>query len=307
MDDAEKRTSEEQSGGGFHLGYKNCDVQGKIERRFALSADDYIKQMHLEGFLQDVVKYILEKRSDRPLNLIHEYFEKIAEGTDVVGRNYAYISSAPRSRMSFIRQFGSAYANFVDSEEVTRKDYHQLLAIMCPSFPYFIVAEAMAIFDSEEVVFVAASRAVHIYFFYFRFIRLLLFCFTQLTSKSKDVQEIRSLEHLVSAKLLSKSSDSVSVERFLDVVSAAVYGKDVHQHIIRKEDEVIVRKVRALDLFGLCRIDLEILSAALREDDTTTGGEAHGEAVSLSWINILRKILTPDVLVAPGLLEKGAS
>ena len=69
----------------------------------------FIDQSGLAVYLRDVVRLLLAQRTEKPLLFIHEYFQSVLKGENVVLREYAYVNSTSRNRLSFIVNFDEVH------------------------------------------------------------------------------------------------------------------------------------------------------------------------------------------------------
>jgi hypothetical protein len=140
--------------------------------RFAMSAEDYLRQTGLDVYLSDCVTEILNDRHEQPLLAIQQYFAKIVNGANIHGREFKFIDATSRNRLSFIRSFESVFSSFDSEELLVAEDIHQLLCIICPDFPIIIVHSLLAPFQQRNLSYSTVSKCVSVYFFYRRFLEI---------------------------------------------------------------------------------------------------------------------------------------
>jgi hypothetical protein len=150
----------------------------RVPDRFALSAEDYLRQSGLDIYLQDVVHTILNERHEQPLLNIHQYFSKVVDSQQNQGREFDFVDATSRNRLAFVRTFATSFANFKPEEMLVGEDIHQLLSMICPDFPMYIVRSSLATFTQRQLPFTTISTSVSIYFFYRQFIELVERIFT---------------------------------------------------------------------------------------------------------------------------------
>ena len=100
----------------------------RVPDRFALSAEDYLRQSGLDIYLQDVVHTILNERHEQPLLNIHQYFSKVVDSQQNQGREFDFVDATSRNRLAFVRTFATSFANFKPEEMLVGEDIHQLLS-----------------------------------------------------------------------------------------------------------------------------------------------------------------------------------
>lgn len=53
-------------------------------------------------YLQDAIKIILDRKDDKPLDLLNEYFNTTLKGEHILLREYAFVSATQLNRKSFL-------------------------------------------------------------------------------------------------------------------------------------------------------------------------------------------------------------
>ncbi|TPX38734.1 hypothetical protein CcCBS67573_g10700 [Chytriomyces confervae] len=70
-----------------------------------------------------------------------DYFNAVISGTNVLHRDFAYIQSTPRNRLSFVTQFSHLLTSN-RQESCKPADYFHLIELMSQGFPYEVVKRA---------------------------------------------------------------------------------------------------------------------------------------------------------------------
>lgn len=70
--------------------------------RYAQKASDYFENYKMQIYLQDVVKIILDRKDEKPLDLLNEYFNTTVKGEHILLREYAFVSATQLNRKSFL-------------------------------------------------------------------------------------------------------------------------------------------------------------------------------------------------------------
>jgi hypothetical protein len=63
------------------------------KERFTQKAGDYLDNQKMSIYLQDAIKIILDRRDDKPLDLLNEYFNTTLKGEHILLREYAFVSA----------------------------------------------------------------------------------------------------------------------------------------------------------------------------------------------------------------------
>ena len=61
--------------------------------RFAMKAQDYMESYKMSIYLQDAIKLILDRREEKPLDLLNQYFNTALKGEHILLREYAFVST----------------------------------------------------------------------------------------------------------------------------------------------------------------------------------------------------------------------
>jgi hypothetical protein len=134
-----------------------------------LEPAQYIEESGIAMYLRDVVRLLLAQRTEKPLLFIHEYFQGVLKGENVVLREFGYVNSTSRNRLSFIINFEEAYKQMSEEEAMPVDDYHQLLVLLCPDFPRLLIDRALSMTGADAgkpLQFSKFSQAVQTCFFY---------------------------------------------------------------------------------------------------------------------------------------------
>lgn len=114
------------------------------DARFALTGRAYLESHGIIALLTDALELAVEAgEADVPASLA-QYFDRVARGTHVLFRPFAYVALTPYNRASFVSQFGQVYASLNAELELATADYVQLVRLLCPDFPLETIAAALA-------------------------------------------------------------------------------------------------------------------------------------------------------------------
>jgi len=70
--------------------------------RFAQKAQDYLESYKMSIYLQDAIKIILDRRDEKPLEILNDYFNTTLRGEHILLREYAFVSATQLNRKSFL-------------------------------------------------------------------------------------------------------------------------------------------------------------------------------------------------------------
>lgn len=73
------------------------------KERFNQRAQEYLESHKMNIYLQDAIKIILDRREDKPLDLLTEYFNTTLKGEHILLREYAFVSATSLNRKSFLQ------------------------------------------------------------------------------------------------------------------------------------------------------------------------------------------------------------
>ena len=188
----------------------------KLPDRFTQSADDYLAQHGLDVYLEDVVHEILNARHEQPLLAIQKYFAKVIDHSHIYGREFNFVDSTSRNRLSFVRTFELTFSNFETKEMLVAEDAHQLLSMICPDFPIHIVRSSLLPFKQQQLPFATVARSTSIYLFYRSFIEILEQLFSRASLDSNGGEE-------QTTTVTTTTSDSFNHDVVLGIVISLFY------------------------------------------------------------------------------------
>eukprot|EP00347_Sterkiella_histriomuscorum_P016943 403351256 len=94
-------------------------------------------------YLQDAIKIILDRREDKPLDLLNEYFNTTLKGEHILLREYAFVSATPLNRKCFLQQVKKVFHSTPYYKVISALDYHQMLCLVCSDFPRSLMVETV--------------------------------------------------------------------------------------------------------------------------------------------------------------------
>lgn len=105
------------------------------DERFKLTAKQYLDRYHIQVYLQDAVKTVLNSREERPMEAMLKYFNDVLQGNHVLLREFEFVNATPRNRLALIRNFVETYRANPPDWELKVDDHYQLVTLLCPDFP----------------------------------------------------------------------------------------------------------------------------------------------------------------------------
>lgn len=105
-------------------------------------------------YLQDAIKIILDRRDEKPLDLLNDYFNTTLKGEHILLREYAFVSATQLNRKSFLQQVKKVFHSTPHYKVITALDYHQMICLVCSDFPRNLIIEtvkALPIAGSSEI------------------------------------------------------------------------------------------------------------------------------------------------------------
>lgn len=157
------------------------------KERHELSGKAYLERYHIRRYLQDAVSLLLSS-DEPPVQFLANYFSNVANGENVLFRQFKYINCTPQNRRAFLWRFKSTYANY-EQEMLTPESFHQLLLLLCPDFPFSLVRNASRITldvmqPSNLIEFETFSRKLFILFFFSEYMNQAALAFRTIDHKS---------------------------------------------------------------------------------------------------------------------------
>lgn len=104
---------------------------------------DYYENQKLQIYLQDVIKIILDRKDEKPLDLLNEYFNSTLKGEHILLREFAFVSATQFNRKSFLQQVKKVFHQTPHYKVITALDYHQMIGLVCSDFPRILIIEAV--------------------------------------------------------------------------------------------------------------------------------------------------------------------
>jgi hypothetical protein len=169
--------------------------------RFAQKATDYLESYKMSIYLQDAIKIILDRRDEKPIDLLNEYFNTTLKGEHILLREYAFVSATQLNRKSFLQQVRKVFHSTPHYKVITALDYHQMICLVCSDFPRNLLIETVKtlniagvnqistrsghdlLFEQFEIEKLQA--AVCVYFYYSEFMENIRTLFQESSTQSQ--------------------------------------------------------------------------------------------------------------------------
>mmetsp|Transcript_29652 Transcript_29652/g.64720 ORF Transcript_29652/g.64720 Transcript_29652/m.64720 type:complete len:238 (-) Transcript_29652:2187-2900(-) len=101
-----------------------------------------LNESGLTLYLKDALTIMLENRPEDPLLFLHEYFQMVTRGKNLVDRAYRYLRLSPKERVVFMDNLVAAFSLLEStggSAGFTGREYMKVLKLLCSDFPPEIV------------------------------------------------------------------------------------------------------------------------------------------------------------------------
>ncbi|KAJ3399618.1 hypothetical protein HDU80_007759 [Chytriomyces hyalinus] len=103
---------------------------------------EYLDKHGVRVYLTDALSRMKpDSSATSQTQFLLDYFNAVISGTNVLHRDFAYIQSTPRNRLSFVTQF-SHLLTCNRQESCKPADYFHLIELMSQGFPYEVVKRA---------------------------------------------------------------------------------------------------------------------------------------------------------------------
>jgi hypothetical protein len=115
----------------------------QAKERFSQKAQEYLDSHKMSIYLQDAIKIILDRREEKPLDLLTDYFNTTLKGEHILLREYAFASATQLNRKCFLQQIRKVFHSTPFYHLVTGLDYHQMICLICSDFPRTLMIETI--------------------------------------------------------------------------------------------------------------------------------------------------------------------
>jgi len=121
------------------------------------NVEHYLSKHHVEIYFKDIVELILECKTNNikidPSTYMYDYFKSIKNGTNVVFREYSYITATPNNRKSFLKIFWKTFRYLhTNGILLNLKEYHSLLCLLCYDFDLNILQNTFQLILTDDAL-----------------------------------------------------------------------------------------------------------------------------------------------------------
>ncbi|KAK2157422.1 hypothetical protein LSH36_192g04037 [Paralvinella palmiformis] len=141
---------------------------------------------HVLTYIEDAISQLLEhKETNSKVNtakFFSDYFSSVKEGNHVLFREYSYVHATPHNRACFVRTFWKCFRNIGKKGDLLSvKEYHSLLCLLCPDFPFSVVLK------TARIILMDDAMDCHISFSDFLYAFQVQSCFDEFLSKCAEI------------------------------------------------------------------------------------------------------------------------
>lgn len=179
--------------------FSGCRRREREKLRLAMTPETYSEKFNVHVYLQDIVKIILDRREEKPIDLLHEYISVALKGEHVLLRDYSFISATQYNKACFLIQMKKIFHGSPHYKVVSAQDYHQCLCLLCTDFSREVIAEIAKVLpvhssysDTSSIEFHSSLASVPELFYKFDIEEIrkalnLFFYFDEFMEKAKGV------------------------------------------------------------------------------------------------------------------------
>ncbi|GBL75017.1 UPF0705 protein C11orf49, partial [Araneus ventricosus] len=117
----------------------------------------YLEKHKMYAYLDDAVAQLIsfnvknEATKIKPAEFFKDYFNSVHEGTHVLFREYSFISASLFNRLCVMKGIFNIYKPlFYKDDKLNPKEYHSLLQLVWPDFPFDVVQASFRSFETPE-------------------------------------------------------------------------------------------------------------------------------------------------------------
>ncbi|CAL1265122.1 unnamed protein product [Larinioides sclopetarius] len=118
---------------------------------------NYLEKHNLLIYLDDAVAQMMSLRIEnqankiKPTKFLKEYFCSVHQGTHVLFREYSFISATLYNRLCVMKAVMQIYKPLLYRDDrLNAKEYHSLLQLVWPNFPFDVVQVSFKSFETPE-------------------------------------------------------------------------------------------------------------------------------------------------------------
>ena len=177
-----------------------------------IPARDYLHRINLQFYMDDAVALMARLRPKSPDAFLHAYFQSVLALEHTIGRDFEFVNASARNRGVFLRSCHAAFGHIAENTEVVIDDLHQLISLICPSFPEGRVLEIPRLMResaSSRIPFGELSTAFYVHFSFYEYLLELKKVFVQ-PGQGDSPPEWRSVALTEALEHVSKGTASIT-------------------------------------------------------------------------------------------------
>ncbi|KAJ8326582.1 hypothetical protein QVD99_006703 [Batrachochytrium dendrobatidis] len=97
---------------------------------------DYLEKHRIRFYMEDAVCLMLDSKTDNQLLFLHNYFDTVRRGQNIIGREFEYVQGSLHNRAAFMSKYSQALHQ---DGKYSITELHQLAELICPDFPLSII------------------------------------------------------------------------------------------------------------------------------------------------------------------------
>jgi len=107
-----------------------------LDDEFDQSAQDYLQEHRIVEYLWDALTLLSGRSEINEISFLATYFSNVVSGDNILFRDFHHLTMTQKNIQSFVKQIKEIYKTFTEQDNlVTAAGFHQILTLLCPSFP----------------------------------------------------------------------------------------------------------------------------------------------------------------------------
>ena len=210
--------------------------------RFSQSPDSYLASHHIIPYLCHALTSLYAiKDSDpklQPFRYLSDYFARVSSGQHVIHQDYSYTSVTPHNRASFVKLFCTCYKTIGNHGDLlTAKEYHALIQLLCPDFPFNIVQSAARIILMDDAIS-DCLMAFQDFLYAFQ----VQFCYNEFLNACRELYLSLSSEKCGNT---TPRLEGVESSKFLEGITALISNNSYHHPSVRVIHRILSKSQKA--------------------------------------------------------------
>ena len=222
-------------------------IQGMTDAkdRFSQTPEAYLQSHHVVTYLNHALTSLYTvKDSDpklQPFRYLSDYFARVSAGNHVIHQEYSYVSINPHNRASFVKLFWKVYKSIGNHGDLlTAKEYHALMQLLCPDFPFTIVQSAARIILMDDAIS-DCLMAFQDFLYAFQ----VQFCYNEFLNACRELYLSLSSDKGATGGGTTPRLEGVESSIFLDGITDLIANNSYHHPSIRVIHRVLGKSLKA--------------------------------------------------------------